>query len=1404
MASAFALPATIEVVANMRLYATSSVIYIIGRCFDPSKKRDFIFHVLKFDRTIANPKNLNEIVHIDKNDYDSDTIQDLITSIFQSVGYSSAPDNAIDAPSQSRPLLDDHASKEHADSLNILDFAAFLGVISFTRGYNLVLVTKCKEVGSIGGHPIYGIHSTELLPINSEISVTQKGLFQRLQERLTQSSDLSSIAEGRYQSLFLHVDLTKDFYFAYSYDLTRPLQQQIVLSSSGGKPQLITETDYQGGWHHPQQHYTWNHYLTEELLECGVPSKWFPPLIHGFFKQVSINIFNQLIMLTLVARRSRHFAGTRYLKRGICEDGHVANDVEAEQILDNSKGGFSAFVQVRGSVPVYWTQRTAIANPKPAIVLQPKDLTYSPAKLHFADYFSRYGGPVCILNLVKKKERTAREKLIGKEFAKVVSIFNKELPTSLKLQYLALDYSALVKGSKGQRVLGALRDAGRWAANNVGFFCNTPRSTKTVSLPHEIGFSEKESDPVEEEHQDPLEINKAYAEIQGTYASSIESFSAMGELASSSRVTIDENSNEKAIADRIETSFIGVMEENLKADPQNMDDDVFLGDQDLDDDKSSVTTDSSVSGTVTETEQDPSPVSNEDLSTSNSSSSEVKHSFTTFASLPKFDGFDSLASKPTSGIVSASKQAPTNISRFSTEHDSKNKRTTLPEKSTSSDSSENVQFFSNSLDAAQASSNYRSIIAANESLLHYNPDTQKGGLAYRLRKASAVGGEGDYLYLDLLQREPVYNLIDKCKNFVENPSQVEFSSSIPNKSSSMNSQFQTGVLRTNCVDCLDRTNVAQLCVGVHMLGLQLTALGLTGAGNLPGEKKYEFAEPNSSDKDNSLSDPTGPIVTQLLKMYTLMGDAIALQYGGSEANKKVTTAEHTEGIRAEQENVALVPSSGPSNETQEDSSSTRPGTTFSKIARLGLGLFSSTATDSSSAAQSSSRAPAISRLGGNSATEFLSSLQRYYANSFTDGLKQASINLFLGKYRPRSPPFGGQQLWELETDYYLHNPKLTFSDCPPYDAAKILEDQTRSLSVEVKDASTAKWWVNSLQIYAIQMLLHSDALVIQNSRENKWVYSAGQARYQIPLQTPASVTRVDPNQQQTISTFRTSLTHAVNTGLTMFDDIFSTAHVSPLSGAAGAEQRSSMASLKNTSEAIKPIFERASARIKEMASTASSVGKSIVQNVRSRAGSYSNTNRRSSLNETIGQDVYPSLKRSVDSPVELDISQSSQPLSLDVLPRQIVPVATYEPISIADDALSSTLFPESVPTVGKKTVSNTSGVATSKSSPIDTVENEVSVPETERVNAVFIPGVPGGPSGVDNQQFPNSSEPFPANISAVDSSNPDVKKYMAYELQGRSAGLLMSNEVLEALPKYVPINVSDDQVKVLQENINIE
>ena len=38
--------------------------------------------------------------------------------------------------------------------------------------------------------------------------------------------------------------------------------------------------------------------------------------------------------------------------------------------------------------------------------------------------------------------------------------------------------------------------------------------------------------------------------------------------------------------------------------------------------------------------------------------------------------------------------------------------------------------------------------------------------------------------------------------------------------------MQNGVARTNCIDCLDRTNAAQFVIGKLALGYQLHALGV--------------------------------------------------------------------------------------------------------------------------------------------------------------------------------------------------------------------------------------------------------------------------------------------------------------------------------------------------------------------------------------------------------------------------------------------------------------------------------------------------------------------------------------------------------------------------------------------------
>jgi hypothetical protein len=51
------------------------------------------------------------------------------------------------------------------------------------------------------------------------------------------------------------------------------------------------------------------------------------------FPFVEISMYGKTVSIILIGRRSRYMAGARFLKRGINCQGHVANDVETEQIL---------------------------------------------------------------------------------------------------------------------------------------------------------------------------------------------------------------------------------------------------------------------------------------------------------------------------------------------------------------------------------------------------------------------------------------------------------------------------------------------------------------------------------------------------------------------------------------------------------------------------------------------------------------------------------------------------------------------------------------------------------------------------------------------------------------------------------------------------------------------------------------------------------------------------------------------------------------------------------------------------------------------------------------------------------------------------------------------------------------
>ena len=85
-----------------------------------------------------------------------------------------------------------------------------------------------------------------------------------------------------------------------------------------------------------------------------VHNDWILHMIHGFVDQSNISVLGSPVLLTLIARRSNRFAGTRFLKRGANYKGDVANEVETEQIVtDSSVSNFglanvTSFVQIRG------------------------------------------------------------------------------------------------------------------------------------------------------------------------------------------------------------------------------------------------------------------------------------------------------------------------------------------------------------------------------------------------------------------------------------------------------------------------------------------------------------------------------------------------------------------------------------------------------------------------------------------------------------------------------------------------------------------------------------------------------------------------------------------------------------------------------------------------------------------------------------------------------------------------------------------------------------------------------------------------------------------------------------------------------------------------------------------------
>lgn len=144
-----------------------------------------------------------------------------------------------------------------------------LGFIRFTSAYYMLLITKRSQVAMIGGHYIYQVDGTELVSLT--VSASSRFKLDRDAE------------EARFVGILNNLDLSRSFYFSYSYDITRTLQHNIVRERQTlrGSHANIPERRH-------NSMFVWNHHLLEPASRAlKNTDDWCIPIIHGFVDQAS-------------------------------------------------------------------------------------------------------------------------------------------------------------------------------------------------------------------------------------------------------------------------------------------------------------------------------------------------------------------------------------------------------------------------------------------------------------------------------------------------------------------------------------------------------------------------------------------------------------------------------------------------------------------------------------------------------------------------------------------------------------------------------------------------------------------------------------------------------------------------------------------------------------------------------------------------------------------------------------------------------------------------------------------------------------------------------------------------------------------------------------------------------------
>jgi hypothetical protein len=291
----------------------------------------------------------------------------------------------------------------------------------------IITIAKASPVGRIKGHQIYQVTATEFLP---------------LRERQVHDPD-----EDTYLAYLKTLLKNGPMYFSYTFDLTNSFQRQTETNPSVPM------------WERADDRFYWNKFINTSMIDfrSGKASgrvtsgaqpaidPYILPVMYGMLRITNTSIKGNGLTFILITRRSRHRTGTRYMTRGIDEEGHVANFNETEQTIilnDASSGGMGSsasgqgfsskpfggsetqvlsYVQTRGSVPLYWAEINTLKY-TPKLQIRSVETALPAAKKHFDEQIKLYGENYMV-NLVNQK---GREQPVKEAYEKMVKLLQTD------------------------------------------------------------------------------------------------------------------------------------------------------------------------------------------------------------------------------------------------------------------------------------------------------------------------------------------------------------------------------------------------------------------------------------------------------------------------------------------------------------------------------------------------------------------------------------------------------------------------------------------------------------------------------------------------------------------------------------------------------------------------------------------------------------------------------------------------------------------------------------------------------------------------------------------------------------------------------------------------------------------